>query len=112
MLISVQRGRTPPQRTSGPSGQERAAGHLLRLRSGIQLGEASRRLPECLVKLLWVGEEGHHQGVRHGEPTQALLFVATQRLREHQIQMLKEYDDGLIVHHGAACLSGDITTGG
>jgi hypothetical protein len=83
-----------------------------RLRSGIQLGEASSRLPEGLVQLLWVGEEGHHQGVGHGEPTQPLLFVATQRRREHQVQMLKECEDGLVVHHEAACLSGDITTGG
>jgi hypothetical protein len=26
--------------------------------------------------------------------------------------MLKKCEDGLVVHHGAACLSGDITTGG
>jgi hypothetical protein len=74
------------------------------LRSGIQLGEASSGLPECQVQLLWVGKEGHHQGVGHREPTQPLLFVATQRLREHQIQMLKEREDGLVVHHEAACL--------
>jgi hypothetical protein len=73
-------------------------------RSGIQLGEASSRLPECLVQLLWVGEDGHHQGVNQREPTQPLLFVATQRLREHQIQMLKKCEDGLVVHHKAACL--------
>jgi hypothetical protein len=85
-------------------GQELAAGHRPGLRSGIQLGEASSRLPECLVQLLWVGEEGHHQGVGHREPTQPLLFVATQRLREHQVQMLKKCEDGLVVRHEAACL--------
>jgi hypothetical protein len=92
-------------KSSGPSGQQRAAGYLPRLRSGIQLGEASSRPPECLVQLLWVGEEGHHQGVDHREPTQPLLFVATQRRREHQVQMLKECKDGLVVHHEAACLA-------
>ena len=79
--------------------------------SGIQLGEAGSRLLECLVQLLWVGEEGHHQGVDHREPTQPLLFVATQRLREHQVQVLKKRKDGLVVHH-EACLSGDITIAG
>ena len=88
----------------GPSGQKWAAGHRPRLRSGIQLGEASSRLPEGLVQFLWVGEEGHHQGVGHRQPTQPLLFVATQRLREHQVQMLKKCEDGLVVHHEAACL--------
>ena len=34
---------------------------------------------EDLVQLLWVGEDGHHQDVGHREPTQPLLFVATQR---------------------------------
>src|SRR5512132_4452478 len=87
-----------------PSGEEWAARYRPRLRSGIQLGEASSRLPKCLVQLLWVGEEGHHQGVNHREPTQPLLFVATQRLREHQIQMLKKREDGLVVHREAACL--------
>jgi hypothetical protein len=91
-------------KSSGPSEEEWAAGHRPRLRSGIQLGEASSRLPECLVQLLWVAKEGHHQGVDHREPTQPLLFVATQRLREHQVQMLKKYEDGLVVHHEAACL--------
>jgi len=85
-------------------GQEVAAGHRPGLRSGIQLGEASSRLPEGLVQLLWVSEEGHHQGVGHREPTQPLLFVATQRLREHQVQMLKKCEDGLVIHHEAACL--------
>ena len=72
--------------------------------SGIQLRQASSCLPECLVQPLWLGEEGHHQGVDHRESTQPLLFVATQRLREHQIQMLKECEDGSVVHHKAACL--------
>jgi hypothetical protein len=79
-------------------------GRALRLWSGVQLGEASSRLPECLVELLWVGKEGHHQGVDHREPTQPLLVVATQRLRKPQIQMLKKREDGLVVHHEAACL--------
>jgi hypothetical protein len=70
--------------------------------SGILLGETCRCLPECLVKLLRVGEEGHDQGVRHGEPSQSLLLIAAQRLREHTIQLAKKYDDGLVVHHGAA----------
>jgi hypothetical protein len=50
------------------------------------------------------GSSHHHQGVGHREPTQPLLFVATQRRREHQIQMLKECQDGLVVHHETACL--------
>jgi hypothetical protein len=49
--------------------------------------------------------------VGHREPTQPLLFVATQRRREHQVQMLKKCEDGLVVHHEGACL-GDITIGG
>jgi hypothetical protein len=85
-------------------GQEQAARHRPRLRSGIQLGEASSRQPEGLVQLLWVGEEGHDQGVDHRQPTQPLLFVATQRLREHQVQMLKKCEDGLVLHHEAVCL--------
>src|SRR5215204_490840 len=90
--------------SSGLLGAERTARHRPRPRSGIQLGEASSRLPEGLVQLLWVGEEGHHQGVDHGEPTQPLLFIATPRLRKHQVQMLKKGEDGLVVHHAAACL--------
>jgi hypothetical protein len=95
-----------PWRAPTPAGHQERNGswHLPRLRSGIQLGEARSRLPDCLVQLLWVGEEGHHQGVGHGEPTQPLLVVATQRRRKHQIQMLKECEDSLVVHHEAACL--------
>jgi hypothetical protein len=96
---------TLPPREDGVPPRQRPAAQLPRLRSGIQLGEASSRLPESLVQLLWVGQEGHHQGVGHGEPTQPLLVVATQRRREHQIQMLEECEDGLVVHHEAACLA-------
>ena len=72
-----------------------------------QKSSSARQAAACRSawsKLLWVGEEGHHQGVHHREPTQPLLFVATQRIREHQVQMLKKREDGLVVHHEAACL--------
>ena len=78
--------------SSGPLGEERAAGRLPRLRSGIQLGEARSRLPGGLVQLVRVGEEGHHQGVDHREPPQPLLLVAAERRREHQIQMLQVFE--------------------